>query len=73
MLDGMISMMILKWLGNEYAVEILKWFGNEFLFKNSCSLPLSLSFVLLMENSVKGICSIVHNILLMVETGENKK
>jgi hypothetical protein len=76
LLDGMISMMILKWLGNEYAVEILKWFGNEFLFKNSCShfmLSASLSFVLLMENSVKGICSIVHNILLMVETGENKK
>jgi hypothetical protein len=36
-------------------------------------LSASLSFVLLMENSVKGICSIVHNILLMVENGENKK
>jgi hypothetical protein len=24
LLDGMINMMILKWLGNEYEVEILK-------------------------------------------------
>jgi hypothetical protein len=28
LLDGMISMMILKWLSNEYAVEILKWFAD---------------------------------------------
>jgi hypothetical protein len=76
LLDGMISMMILKWLGNEYVVEILKCFGNEFLFKNSYShfmLSASLSFVLLRENLVKGIYLIVHNILLIVETGENKK
>jgi len=28
LLDGMIGMMILKWLGNEYAVEVLKWFTD---------------------------------------------
>jgi len=72
-------MMILKWLGNEYAVENLKWFVN--LVMNFYSkiyalclfYALRVSFVLLMANSVKKICSIVHNILLMVETGENKK
>jgi hypothetical protein len=72
-------MMILKWLGNEYAVEKLKWFVN--LVMNFYSkiyalclfYALRVSFVLLMANSVKKICSIVHNILLMVETGENKK
>jgi len=72
-------MMILKWLGNEYALENLKWFAN--LVMNFYSkiyalclfYALRVSFVLLMANSVKKICSIVHNILLMVETGENKK
>jgi hypothetical protein len=72
-------MMILKWLGNEYAVENLKWFAN--LVMNFYSkiyalclfYALRVSFVLLMANLVKKICSIVHNILLMVETGENKK
>jgi len=72
-------MMILKWLGNEYAVENLKWFVN--LVMNFYSkiyalclfYALRVSFVLLMANLVKKICSIVHNILLMVETGENKK
>jgi hypothetical protein len=72
-------MMILKWFGNEYAVENLKWFAD--LVMNFYSkiyalclfYALRVSFVLLMANSVKGICSIVHNILLMVETGENKK
>jgi hypothetical protein len=68
----MISMMILKWLGNKYAIEILKWFGYEYCTAYFM-LSTSLLFVLLMENSVKGICSIVHNILLMVENGENKK
>jgi hypothetical protein len=60
-------------------------FGNEFLFKNSCShfiysllfcalrVSASLLFVLLMVNSVKEMCSIVDNILLMVKIGENKK
>jgi hypothetical protein len=50
-------------LGNKYAIEILKWFGNEYCTAYFM-LSASLSFVLLMENSVKGICSIVHNILL---------
>jgi hypothetical protein len=72
-------MMILKWLDNEYAVENLKWFVD--LVMNFYSkiyalclfYALRVSFVLFIANSVKGICSIVHNILLMVETGENKK